>query len=77
MAKFTIAVADSVFPNLDPATAVLSAIGGELKLASDSSSEAVLRVAADADAVPTSLKPSRWQFCASVPLALIADELPV
>jgi D-3-phosphoglycerate dehydrogenase len=46
-----VAVADSVFPNLDPATQVLSAIGAELKLAADSSPESVMKVAADADAV--------------------------
>ena len=51
MAKFFVAVADSVFPNLDPATQVLSQIGAELKLAADSSSESVMKLAADADAV--------------------------
>src|SRR6185436_5038060 len=49
--SFLIAVADSVFPNLDPATQVLSPIGAELKLAADSSPESVMKVAADADAV--------------------------
>src|SRR6266571_6543461 len=51
MAKFLVAVADSVFPNLDPATEVLSAIGAELQLAADSSPESVMKVAAGADAV--------------------------
>jgi len=51
MAKFFVAVADSVFPNLDPATEVLSAIGAELQLASDSSAESVMKIAAGADAV--------------------------
>jgi D-3-phosphoglycerate dehydrogenase len=51
MATYLVAVADSVFPNLDPATQVLSQIGAELKLASDSSPESVMKVAADADAV--------------------------
>jgi D-3-phosphoglycerate dehydrogenase / 2-oxoglutarate reductase len=49
--KFFVAVADSVFPNLDPATNVLSEIGAELKLAADSSPESVMKLAADADAV--------------------------
>jgi D-3-phosphoglycerate dehydrogenase / 2-oxoglutarate reductase len=49
--KFFVAVADSVFPNLDPATRVLSEIGAELKLAADSSPESVMKLAADADAV--------------------------
>ena len=32
---FQIAVADSVFPNLDPARAVVSRIGGQLQLAAN------------------------------------------
>src|SRR2546423_2457965 len=51
MAKFFVAVADSVFPNLDPAKEVLSAIGAELELAADSSPESVMKLAAGADAV--------------------------
>jgi D-3-phosphoglycerate dehydrogenase len=51
MAKYLVAVADSVFPNLDPAREVLSAIGAELHMASDPSPEAVLKVAAGADAL--------------------------
>ena len=51
MSIFLVAVADSVFPNLDPAREVLSSIGAELTLASDSSPEAVLKVASDADAL--------------------------
>src|SRR5436190_6486743 len=50
-ARFFVAVADSVFPNLEPATQVLSQIGAELKLAADSSPESVMTLAADADAV--------------------------
>src|SRR4026208_61150 len=49
--KFFVAVADSVFPNLDPATKVLSEIGAALKLAADSSPESVMKLAADADAM--------------------------
>jgi D-3-phosphoglycerate dehydrogenase len=48
---FKIAVADSVFPNLDPAAAVVSRIGGQLHLASGPTPEAIMQVAADADAV--------------------------
>ena len=51
MARFFVAVADSVFPNLDPAKAVLSEIGAELELAADSSPQSVMKLAADADAV--------------------------
>ena len=46
-----VAVSDSVFPNLDPARAVLAQIGGELRLAADSTPDAILQVAGDADAL--------------------------
>lgn len=46
-----VAVADSVFPNLDTAREVLGGIGAELALAPDSSPEAILKVAAAADAL--------------------------
>lgn len=51
MAAFQIAVADSVFPNLDPATEVVSRIGAQLQLASEATPEAIMKVAKDADAV--------------------------
>src|SRR6202049_2941908 len=51
MAQFQVAVSDSVFPNLDPARAVLSKIGAELRLASEPNADAILRVAKDADAL--------------------------
>jgi D-3-phosphoglycerate dehydrogenase / 2-oxoglutarate reductase len=46
-----VAVADSVFPNLDVARQVVGSVGAELKLATDSSSEAILQVATAADAL--------------------------
>jgi len=46
-----IAVADSVFPNLDPARDVLSRIGARLQLAEQPTPDAILRVAAGADAL--------------------------
>ena len=46
-----VAVSDSVFPNLDPARRVLSAIGAELQIASGPTPEAILRVATEADAL--------------------------
>jgi D-3-phosphoglycerate dehydrogenase len=49
--SYTVAVADSVFPNLDPARGVLSRIGADLQMASEPTPEAILRVAAGADAV--------------------------
>jgi D-3-phosphoglycerate dehydrogenase len=51
MGSLKVAVADSVFPNLDPAREVLSGIGAELQLASASTPEAVMAVATDADAI--------------------------
>jgi D-3-phosphoglycerate dehydrogenase len=51
MAKLQVAVSDSVFPNLDPARAVLSKIGAQLTLAEEAKPEAILRVARDADAL--------------------------
>ena len=49
MANPVVAVADSVFPNLDLAQAALSSVNAELKMAEDASVEKILDVAADAD----------------------------
>ena len=46
-----VAVADSVFPNLDVAREVLSAIGADMRLASEPTSAAIVAVAAAADAL--------------------------
>ena len=46
-----VAVADSVFPNLDPAREVLSRIGADLRVAPAKTPEAILEVAAGADAL--------------------------
>src|SRR5437773_4611349 len=46
-----VAVADSVFPNLDPARAVLSRIGARLEVAEAPTTAAILRAARDADAL--------------------------
>jgi D-3-phosphoglycerate dehydrogenase len=51
MPPLLVAVADSPFPTLDPAREVLSRIGAELRLASEPTPEAILRVATDADAL--------------------------
>ena len=53
MAGRVVAVTDSVFPNLEPAKAVLSKIGGELRLAPEPTPEGILSVAREADAVLT------------------------
>ena len=48
---YQVAVADSVFPNLDPATAVVSRIGATLQLAPEPTPEAIMKIAKDADAI--------------------------
>jgi D-3-phosphoglycerate dehydrogenase len=48
---YQIAVADSVFPNLDPAREVLSRVGGQLQLAPAPTPEAIMDIARDADAI--------------------------
>jgi len=51
MPPLRVAVADSPFPTLDPAREVLSKIGADLRIASEPTPEAILRVATDADAL--------------------------
>jgi D-3-phosphoglycerate dehydrogenase len=51
MGQLVVAVADSVFPTLDPARAVLSKIGAELSLAEQPTPDAIVKVARNADAV--------------------------
>ena len=51
MAQLQVGVSDSVFPNLDPARAVLSKIDAQLHLAEEAKPEAIMRVAKDADAL--------------------------
>ena len=46
-----VAVADSVFPNLDTAREVLGSIGADLQLAAQATPEAILKVAVPADAL--------------------------
>ena len=46
-----VAVADSVFPNLDTAREVLGSIGADLQLASQATPEGILKVAVPADAL--------------------------
>jgi hypothetical protein len=50
MPSHLVVVSDSVFPNLDPARAVLSKIGAELQMAHEPTPEAIVRAAASADA---------------------------
>jgi D-3-phosphoglycerate dehydrogenase len=51
MSAYLVVVSDSVFPNLDPARAVLSTIGAELQMAQEPTPEAIVRAAAAADAL--------------------------
>ncbi|HUC63526.1 MAG TPA: C-terminal binding protein, partial [Alphaproteobacteria bacterium] len=51
MARTLIAVADSVFPNLDPALAELKPLDPELRLSKSGAAADILAVAEDADAV--------------------------
>ena len=51
MSAYLVVVSDSVFPTLDPARAVLSAIGAELQVAQEPTPEAIVRAAAGADAL--------------------------
>ena len=51
MPSLLVAVADSVFPNLDLARAVVSRAGAELRLASQPTPEAIVAAAKDADAL--------------------------
>src|SRR6266850_5055247 len=51
MSSYLVVVSDSVFPNLDPAREALSAIGAELQMALEPTSEAIVLAAAGADAL--------------------------
>ena len=51
MSSLFVAVADSVFPTLDPAWQILSTIGADLKLAPTATPEAIVSTAANADAL--------------------------
>jgi len=51
MGQLLVAVADSVFPNLDPARAVLSRIGADLSLADKPTPDTIIQISRNADAV--------------------------
>src|ERR1700719_4525836 len=51
MPQLLVAVADSVFPNLDPAREVLSKIGAELRLSESPKPDAIVETARHADAL--------------------------
>jgi D-3-phosphoglycerate dehydrogenase len=66
-----VAVTDSVFPNLDPARAVLSKIGAEIRLAAEATREAILQVAEGADAVLTTYAKVTAEMIPRMPLCRI------
>ena len=51
MAQLSVAVSDSVFPNLDLARGVVSRVGAELRMAAQPTPEGIVEVARDADAL--------------------------
>jgi D-3-phosphoglycerate dehydrogenase len=51
MSSTLIAVADTVFPSLDPAREALAAVDPDLKIAEDATPGKILAVAADAEAL--------------------------
>ena len=51
MGRLLVVVTDSVFPNLDPAREVLAEIDADLKLVSETNSEAIARATRDADGI--------------------------
>jgi len=51
MERPVVAICDSVFPDLTPTYSVLSQVGAEVRLAKEPSTEAIMRVTCDADAV--------------------------
>jgi len=66
-----VAVTDSVFPNLDPARAVLAKIGADLRLAKEPKPEAIVEAAQDADGVLTTYAKITPDMIARMPKARI------
>ena len=77
MAERIIAVSDSVFPNLDPTRAVLSRIGGELRVAEASTPEAVLAVAHDANALLTTYAKITAEMISEMPKCRIISRFGI
>lgn len=67
MAPTLIAVADSVFPNLEPTGAVFEALGGELRLSASRSAEDILAVAENADALMVTFAQITAEVIAGMP----------
>ena len=74
---YKVAVADSVFPNLDPAKEVLKKIGAELELASEPKPEAIMKIAADADAVLVTYAKITGEMIAKMPKVRIISRFGI
>jgi D-3-phosphoglycerate dehydrogenase len=72
-----VAVADPVFPTLDPAREVLSAIGATLQLAPAPTPEAIVRVAAGADALLVTSAPISADMIAAMPRCRIISRFGI
>lgn len=65
MRRPLIAVADSVFPSLDPALKALSHLDPEIRIAKSTSTNDIIEVARDADAVLVTYASCLANCCAS------------
>ena len=74
---YKVAVADSVFPTLDPAKEVLSKIGATLELASGPNPEAIMKIAADADAVLVTYAKITAEMIAKMPKVRIISRFGI
>jgi D-3-phosphoglycerate dehydrogenase len=77
MPSYLVVVSDSVFPNLDPAREVLSAIGAELHLAPQATPEAILRIAAPADALLVTYATITAEMIAAMPRCRIISRFGI
>ncbi len=77
MPSYLVAVSDSVFPNLDPARDVLSTIGAELTLSPDTTSEAILKIAAGADALLVTYAKVTAEMIAQMPRCRIVSRFGI
>jgi D-3-phosphoglycerate dehydrogenase len=77
MPPLLVAVADSVFPNLDTAREVLSTIGAQLQLAPEATPEAILRIAAPADALLVTYATITAEMIAQMPRCRIISRFGI
>jgi D-3-phosphoglycerate dehydrogenase len=77
MPPLLVAVADSVFPNLDTAREVLSTIGAQLQLAPQATPEAILQIAAPADALLVTYATITAEMIAQMPRCRIISRFGI